>query len=203
MIDIALNDFRFTLGKAIDGLVTQGSQCRAIEAQGIDLDRLKKAEKYKTVVEELLEVYDKSTSKKSSVVSSNAINLKITDVTQFKSYSVRMLKALKEDLNKVGNTFITAMNKEIDAYLQDQEDMKKSSPEELRIMLNKAKMELLDMRSHELFIKKITEQVGAFKEAFEFCDVELASQCFPNCKGSEGYTIDKETAFSMQEFTKR
>lgn len=78
------------------------------------------------------------------------------------------------------------MNKEIDAYLSSQEEIKTLGEHELRIHINKVKMELLDMRSHELFIKKVTGQIGAFKEAFEFCDVELASQCFPNCKGSEG-----------------
>ena len=30
----------------------------------------------------------------------------------------------------------------------------------------------------------MSNYIEAFKEAFEFCDVELASQCFPNCKGT-------------------
>lgn len=107
MLDTAINDFRFTLNKAIEGLVSSENQVRAIEDSGLDVDLLKKSQMYKAVVDQLVDVYDKASTKRQSVVSSNAINLKITDVTQFKNYSVRMLKALREDLAKIQNNFVS------------------------------------------------------------------------------------------------
>ena len=40
--------------------------------------------------------------------------------------------------------------------------------------------DLLSLRSHDLFMQRLAKQVQAFREAFDFCDVLLASQRFPN-----------------------
>ena len=54
--------------------------------------------------------------------------------------------------------------------------------EQLRGIVEQLNTEVLNLKSNDLFIKKISNYLEAFKEAFEFCDVEMASQCFPNCK---------------------
>jgi len=51
-------------------------------------------------------------------------NLRITTVAQFKSYSIRMIKALKEDLAKIQSEYIARVNGNIDEYLASKEDTK-------------------------------------------------------------------------------
>ena len=38
--------------------------------------------------------------------------------------------------------------------------------------------QILQLRSNELYICKLCNQIDALREAFEFCDTDLASQCF-------------------------
>jgi len=84
-----------------------------MEENGVDLQGLKEASEHKEVLGQIIDAYDEEfkqsksgTGMTGSVISSNSINLKITDVSQFKSYSIRMLKALKEDLAKIQNEFV-------------------------------------------------------------------------------------------------
>ena len=65
-------------------------------------------------------------------VNTNANSLKITNVSQFKSYSVRMLKALREDLAKIQNEYVNLINTNIDQYLKFKESVEHMSPESLR-----------------------------------------------------------------------
>ena len=60
------------------------------------------------VFTEIQTVTEREHSLKSSAQS--ATNLKITNVTQFRSYSVRMIKALKEDLAKIQNEYVNLIN---------------------------------------------------------------------------------------------
>ena len=61
--------------------------------------------------------------------------------------------------------------------------------DQLRPLAHTLSQDLLDIRSNELFVRKMSSYIEAFKEAFEFCDMELASQCFPNCKGTNQPTM--------------
>lgn len=56
--------------------------------------------------------------------------------------------------------------------------------DQLRLLVQTLSQEILDLKANELYIRKMSNYIEAFREAFEFCDVELASQCFPNCKGT-------------------
>ena len=60
---------------------------------------LKDAELNRALLQQLYDVYDDVLSKRPSTHST--VNLKITNVGQFRSYSVRMIKALREDLAKI------------------------------------------------------------------------------------------------------
>ena len=61
----------------------------------------------------------------------------------------------------------------------------KTMPEaQLKQLAQQMNQDILDLRTNELHIRKMSSYIEAFKEAFEFCDVELANQCFPNCKGT-------------------
>ena len=76
------------------------------------------------------EIYVRSRQDKSS--SQNQVNLKITTVGQFRSYSVRMIKALKEDLVKIQKEFVQQTNVNIDVYLAQKEQMKAMPEAQLR-----------------------------------------------------------------------
>ena len=58
--------------------------------------------------------------------------MKITTVGQFRSYSVRMIKALKEDLVKIQKEFVQQTNVNIDVYLAQKEQMKAMPEAQLR-----------------------------------------------------------------------
>ena len=58
--------------------------------------------------------------------------MKITSPAQFKSYSIRMLKALKEDLAKIQNEFIARVNGNVDEYLASKDGIKLMNEEQLR-----------------------------------------------------------------------
>lgn len=77
--------------------------------------------------------------------------------------------------------------------------------EELRLVIDRQNQEVLEMKTHELFLKRCAEQLEAFREAFEFCDVELASQCFPNCEGvgSETMRLVKGGHFDQAAFNRK
>ena len=50
--------------------------------------------------------------------------MKISSVAKLKSYSIRMIKALKEDLAKIQNEYIARVNANIDQYLSGKEQIK-------------------------------------------------------------------------------
>lgn len=50
--------------------------------------------------------------------------MKISSVAKLKSYSIRMIKALKEDLAKIQNEYIARVNANIDQYLSGKEQVK-------------------------------------------------------------------------------
>ena len=54
--------------------------------------------------------------------------------------------------------------------------------EALREIVDQLNSDILNLKSNDLYIRKMANYLEAFREAFEFCDVEMASQCFPNCK---------------------
>lgn len=55
------------------------------------------------------------------VASEKGSTIKITSVAQLKSYGIRMIKALKEDLAKIQNEYISRVNGNIDEYLAGKE----------------------------------------------------------------------------------
>lgn len=125
-LDIAISDFQFTLNKAIESLVTQENFDKTLtqklvyhETTGESLGTFKDVEINRAIVQQMYDVYDeiyvRSRQEKGS--SQGQVNLKITTVGQFRSYSVRMIKALKEDLVKIQNEFAQQVNVNIDVYL--------------------------------------------------------------------------------------
>jgi len=95
------------------------------------------------------------------------------------------------------------MNSDIDIYMKLKDEIKKQPDmEQLRVLATRMSHENLELKTHELFLRKSSDQIEAFREAFEFCDVELASQCFPNCKGSnslEGTDKSLTIAFGFDQ----
>ena len=104
-LDTAINDFQFTLGKAIESLVTQENFDKTIshkvqfDETGNSVGTMRDAEYNRILLQQLFDVYDDVLSARPSTQST--VNLKITNVGQFRSYSVRMIKALREDLAKI------------------------------------------------------------------------------------------------------
>ena len=104
-LDLAISDFQFTLGKAIESLVTQETfdktitQKVVLDETGAAMGTMKDAEINRALIQQLYDVYDDIHNKRPATQSTT--NLKITNVGQFRSYSVRMIKALKEDLVKI------------------------------------------------------------------------------------------------------
>ena len=58
--------------------------------------------------------------------------MRLSSVAQFKSYSIRMIKALKEDLAKIQNAYIVRVNANIDEYLASKDQVKLMSEDQLR-----------------------------------------------------------------------
>lgn len=58
--------------------------------------------------------------------------MRLSSVAQFKSYSIRMIKALKEDLAKIQNVYIVRVNSNIDEYLANKDQVKLMSEDQLR-----------------------------------------------------------------------
>lgn len=111
-------------------------------------------------------------------VASERTTLKITSVAQLKSYGIRMIKALKEDLAKIQNEYISRVNGNIDEYLAGKEETKLMTEEQLRALVSKLSQQLLQLSSNDLYLGNLGSQIDAIREAFEFCDSDLASQCF-------------------------
>lgn len=63
--------------------------------------------------------------------------------TQLKSYSIRMIKALKEDLAKIQNEYIARVNANIDEYLANRDNVKLMSEELLRDQINYLSQQVL------------------------------------------------------------
>ena len=104
--------------------------------------------------------------------------MRASSPAQFKSYSIRMIKALKEDLAKIQSEYIARVNANIDEYLASREDVKHMTEEQLREQINFMSQQVLQLRSSDLYISKLASQIDAMREAFEFCDTDMASQCF-------------------------
>ena len=208
-LDIAISDFQFTLNKAIESLVTQENFDKTIsqklvyhETTGESLGTFKDVEINRAIVQQMYDVYDEIyvRSKQEKGNSQGQVNLKITTVAQFRSYSVRMIKALKEDLVKIQNEFAQQVNVNIDVYLAQKEQVQTMPEAQLKQLAQQMNQDLLDLRTNELYIRKMSSYVEAFKEAFEFCDVELASQCFPNCKGTNQPVMGGGVRDQAQQF---
>lgn len=89
-----------------------------------------------------------------------------------------MLKALKEDLARANQDYVKQLANDTDWMFRfTPETMTK---EDLVKEAKQMSKDLLSLRSHDLFMFRLSKQVQAFREAFDFCDVLLASQRFPN-----------------------
>ena len=97
-LEQAISDFQFTLNKAIETMVESGlmpvRQAPAEESvvPSRDVDNLRQA------MRKLNEIAERDRSQLSA---GGNPSMKISSVSQFKSYSIRMIKALKEDLAKI------------------------------------------------------------------------------------------------------
>ena len=84
-----------------------------------------------------------------------------------------MLKALKEDLARANQDYVKQLANETDWMFRfTPETMTK---EDLVKEAKEMSKDLLSLRSHDLFMSRLSKQVQAFREAFDFCDVLLAS----------------------------
>ena len=89
-----------------------------------------------------------------------------------------MLKALKEDLARANQDYVKQLAADTDwVFKFSPETMSK---EDLVKEAKQMSKDLLNLRSHDLFMSRLAKQIQAFREAFDFCDVLLASQRFPN-----------------------
>ena len=50
--------------------------------------------------------------------------------------------------------------------------------QQVRDEINLLGQQVLQLKSNDLYICKLASQLDAVREAFEFCDTDLASQCF-------------------------
>lgn len=71
------------------------------------------------------------------MVTTTSVNMMgMNTPAQLKSYSIRMIKALKEDLAKIQNEYIARVNANIDEYLANRDNVKAMNEEMLREQIN-------------------------------------------------------------------
>ena len=90
----------------------------------------------KQAVKKLKEVAEIESSRRAQN-SKNSVNMMGANTpAQLKSYSIRMIKALKEDLAKIQNEYIARVNANIDDYLANRDCVKVMNEDTLRDQIN-------------------------------------------------------------------
>jgi hypothetical protein len=81
----------------------------------------------------------------------------IRDIPQLKTHCIHQLKALKENLAGIQNTYASQTNKSIEEFMNSQLAVKRMNENELRFFAQKLRQEVLEIKTHELYMKKVSD----------------------------------------------
>lgn len=136
-LEQAISDFQFVLGRAIEGVSSTGNARPRLEDDNAVPQR--DIENIRQTFKKLKEISEKERLHRQTTPT----NFQIKSPAQFKSYSIRMIKALKEDLAKIQNEYIVRVNANIDAYLTARDSFKLMSEQQLREEINQLSQQVL------------------------------------------------------------
>ena len=105
-------------------------------------------------------------------------NFKLGSILDVKQVSNRILKQLREDLAASQTVYVKRLNADLIEFESTQRDhidrMKNMTKEEIIRLVGQLKEEIMALRTNEIFMKKVADQIKAIRMALSLCNF----QCF-------------------------